>query len=447
MSEKVRTGRLERALALARVGARTGLSMATSFGNEAAAAQAFKVLGEMRGIATKVGQTLSYVDGAIPEKYRATYEASLQKLQRSVPSSSPVEVKATVERELGAKLNDLFSEWSEQPVASASIGQVHQARLPDGRQCAVKVQHPNIDQAIESDLSNAGALLPVIGLALPSGLDPSSILQEVAARFREELDYEREARRTEAFRLFWAGHEGAAVPAVIKSHSTRRVLTTEWMTGETLDAVASAPESVRRSYADQMWYFVFRSLLVGGAFNADPHPGNYFFQSVGTVAFLDFGCVQLMPDTGRSAARTAHRGAVARDLTQFRSGMSDLLQLREGGFRDAALKYVELCFAPIIDAPFRISRDWATELTKAGRDSKSAMFARGANLSLPPPHLALMNRLQFGFYSVLARLDVTVDYRAIEERILDEARRFEEESPGQTGKIRQLLAEMGERGA
>jgi ABC1 atypical kinase-like domain len=182
-----------------------------------------------------------------------------------------------------------------------------------------------------------------------------------------------------------------------------------------------------------MWYFVFRSLLVGGAFNADPHPGNYFFQPNGSVAFLDFGCVQLMPDGGRYAARTAHSGAVARDLTQFRAGMTDLLQLRDGGFREAALAYVELCFAPILQSPFRITRDWASKITRAGQDSKSAMFARGANLSLPPPHLAMMNRLQFGFYSVLARLDVEVDYAAIETRILDEARDIER------GKIRQLL--------
>lgn len=433
MSEKVRTGRLERALALARVGARTGLSMATSLGNEAAAASAFKMLGEMRGLATKVGQTLSYVDGVIPEKHRSTYEATLAKLQRAVPPSSPEQVRMAVERELEAPLFRLFREWVTEPIASASIGQVHRAQLHDGRWCAVKVQHPNVDEAMESDISNVGTLLPIVGLALPSGLDPTALLQEVAARFREELDYAREARQTEAFRQFWQGDGSLLVPAVVSSHSTGRVLTTEWIDGETLEAVASKSESERRAYAERMWYFVFRSLLVGGAFNADPHPGNYFFRPDGVVAFLDFGCVQLLPDAARCAARAAHHGAVNRDIDQFRAGMTELLSLREGGFRDAALDYVELCFAPILKSPFRISRQWATELTKAGRDSKSAMFARGANLTLPPPHLAMMNRLQFGFYSVLARLDVEVDYRAIEARILDEA------SDVEFGKIRRLL--------
>ncbi len=196
MAEKVRTGRFERALALARVGARTGLSLATSVGNDAAARGAFKVLGELRGVATKVGQTLSYVDGVIPEKHRATYEATLRQLQRAVPQSSPSEVRALLEKELGASLGELFTEWSEIPVASGSIGQVHRARLSDGRYCAVKVQHPGVETAIESDLSNVSALLPIIGWVLPPGLDPKELLEEVATRFREELDYQREARQT-----------------------------------------------------------------------------------------------------------------------------------------------------------------------------------------------------------------------------------------------------------
>jgi predicted unusual protein kinase regulating ubiquinone biosynthesis (AarF/ABC1/UbiB family) len=433
MAEKVRTGRFERALALARVGARTGLSLATSVGNDAAARGAFKVLGELRGIATKVGQTLSYVDGVIPEKHRATYEATLRQLQRAVPQSSPSEVRALLEKELGASLGELFTEWSEIPVASGSIGQVHRARLSDGRYCAVKVQHPGVETAIESDLSNVSALLPIIGWVLPPGLDPKELLEEVATRFREELDYQREARQTEVFRQFWAADTTVVVPAVIHTHSSRRVLTTEWLSGETLEAVGIEDEVARRRYAEGLWKFVFRSLLVGGAFNADPHPGNYFFQPDGKIAFLDFGCVQLMPDHARQAALSAHRGAAAGDLGGFREGMTELLQLRAGSYRDATLEYVELCFQPIFQSPFRITRTWAGDLTKLAQELKSVMLERGANLTLPPPHLAMMNRLQFGFYSVLARLDVEVDYRAIEARVLSEAAEVD------SGEIRRLL--------
>ncbi len=220
---------------------------------------------------------------------------------------------------------------------------------------------------------------------------------------------------------------------MILTHSSRRVLTTEWLSGETLEAVGIEDEVARRRYAEGLWKFVFRSLLVGGAFNADPHPGNYFFQPDGKIAFLDFGCVQLMPDHARQAALSAHRGAAVGDLGGFREGMTELLQLRAGSYRDATLEYVELCFQPIFQSPFRITRTWAGDLTKLAQELKSVMLERGANLTLPPPHLAMMNRLQFGFYSVLARLDVEVDYRAIEARVLSEAAEVD------SGEIRRLL--------
>jgi predicted unusual protein kinase regulating ubiquinone biosynthesis (AarF/ABC1/UbiB family) len=163
-------------------------------------------------------------------------------------------------------------------------------------------------------------------------------------------------------------------------------------------------------------------LLVGGAFNADPHPGNYFFQEHGSIAFLDFGCVQLMPEGARRAALLAHQAAVERDWASFHSGMAALMESRPGAFEDAMVAYVGLCFKPIFDAPFRITRQWVAETTRAGQATKKAVLARGSNASLPPAHLAMMNRLQFGFYSVVARLDVEVDYRVLHARILDEAK-------------------------
>jgi hypothetical protein len=138
--------------------------------------------------------------------------------------------------------------------------------------------------------------------------------------------------------------------------------------------------------------------------------------------FLDFGCVQLVPESGRSAARAMHQGAAARDFARFRDGMTELGRLSPGRYRDAILDYSELCFKPIFDSPFRITRSWVAELTRLVQATKSAILGKGASFTLPPPHLALMNRLQFGFYSVLARLDVEVDYRAIEQSILADDR-------------------------
>ena len=129
---------------LAGLGARTSASLLFSKGGEGAAERAAEVLGTLRGIAAKVGQIASYVDGVVPEGQREAYETALKKLREQAPTSSSAEVRALVESELCAPISQLFEDWEDEPVASASIGQVHRARLVDGRVVAVKVQHSGI---------------------------------------------------------------------------------------------------------------------------------------------------------------------------------------------------------------------------------------------------------------------------------------------------------------
>ena len=164
-------GRLSRLSKLARVGLRTGASLLLSRDSVAAAKQAAEVLGRLRGLAAKVGQMASYVDGFVPEAQRETYELALRGLQAAAPRSATPAIRALVESELGAPIDRLFAEWSDEPCASASIGQVHRARLFDGRSVAVKVQHPGIDRAIDADLKNASMLEGLVGALGPKALD------------------------------------------------------------------------------------------------------------------------------------------------------------------------------------------------------------------------------------------------------------------------------------
>src|SRR5262245_47964870 len=120
-------GRASRLLRLAGLGARTGASMLFSKDGASAAAESAEVLGTLRGIAAKLGQMASYVDGVVPEEHRAAYETALAKLRAAAPTSSPAVIRRTVEEELGAPIDRLFSRWEDEPLASASIGQVHRA--------------------------------------------------------------------------------------------------------------------------------------------------------------------------------------------------------------------------------------------------------------------------------------------------------------------------------
>jgi predicted unusual protein kinase regulating ubiquinone biosynthesis (AarF/ABC1/UbiB family) len=375
----------------------------------------------MRGLAAKIGQTLSYVDGLLPEAQRESYERMLSALRDKAPRSSWTAIKSVVETDLGGSIAELYASFEPEPFASASIGQVHRATLADGRAVAVKVQHPGIADAVESDLKNAGAAEGLVTLFGPQGIDPKAAYEEISRRFREELDYTLEAKHQLAFATLHAGDPHIRVPDVIPSRSSRRVLTTALAEGCSLEEAATRPENERRQHAETLWRFVFKGNLVAGMFNADPHPGNYLFGTEGRVTFLDFGCVQPIDPARLPAARGVHRAAIARDERAFVEQASILLGLRGGEYGAHAVAYSRRCFDPIFHSPFRLTREYTTGLVKEIQDLKRSMFAKDKSFVMLPPSMLLLNRLQFGFYSVLSRLDVSVDYASVERDFLGAA--------------------------
>ncbi|HEX7452031.1 MAG TPA: AarF/ABC1/UbiB kinase family protein, partial [Polyangiaceae bacterium] len=365
---KIPEGRVGRFVRLAGLGARTSASLLFSKSADSAAERAAEVLGTLRGIAAKVGQMASYVDGVVPEGQRVAYEHALSKLREQAPTSSSAEIRSLVEQELRAPISELFCDWEDEPVASASIGQVHRARLPDGRVVAVKVQHPGIAKAVESDLENVGMLESVIGTFVPKGVNSRGVLEEVKARFREELDYRLEAKRQAQFAEIFRGDPQIYIPTVYAERSTTRVLTSEFVVGARLDDAAAQSESERRAYAEALWRFVFKGNLVGGMFNADPHPGNYVFQPEGRIAFLDFGCVQPIHGGRLSPARALHRAAVEKDEAAFAAQVRVIMETRGGLYEELAVAYSRRCFEPLFASPYRVSRDYVrTLVTEIGQ--------------------------------------------------------------------------------
>ncbi|HEY0464851.1 MAG TPA: AarF/ABC1/UbiB kinase family protein [Polyangiaceae bacterium] len=403
---------------LAGLGARTSASLLFSKTGENAAERAAEVLGTLRGVAAKVGQMASYVDGIVPDAQREAYEVALRRLRDQAPTSTSAQIRALVELELGARISDLFVDWEDEAVASASIGQVHRARLADGRVVAVKVQHPGIAKAVESDLQNVGMLESLLGTLVVKGVNSRGLLNEVKARFREELDYRLEARRQTEFAQLFRGDPQIFVPAVSGDRSSTRVLTSEFVTGHSLDEVATRSEAERRAYAEALWRFVFKGNLVGGMFNADPHPGNYVFQAEGRIAFLDFGCVQPIHGGRLGPARALHRAAVERDEQRFAQQVRVIMETRGGLYEELAIAYSRRCFEPLFSSPYRVSREFVRKLVAEIGEMKQVMFKKGGNFVPLPEGMVFMNRLQFGFYSVLARLDVEVDYAAVERAFM-----------------------------
>ncbi|HMA94914.1 MAG TPA: AarF/ABC1/UbiB kinase family protein [Polyangiaceae bacterium] len=412
-------GRLERVVKLARMGAETGLGMVTGRNTEKLAEQATTVLSSMRGLAAKVGQMASTVEGVLPESMERQFSSALARLRDHTETSPFPEVAEVIETELGSKLSELFQSFEPTPIASASIGQVHRATLADGRIVAVKVQHPGIESAMESDLLNARLIERLAGTLVPSGFGADRVFDEVSARLREELDYRIEAAHQQRFARVHQRTANAIIPAVITSHSARRVITTELVQGRTLEeALLEASASDRAGYATTLWKFVFRSVLVAGEFNADPHPGNFLFIEVPKVAFLDFGCVQRLPRDKHQQLRAVHQAAALRDETSFAKAVRDLLQTRSGPFESLMIALVRQGFEPLFASPFRITRNYLRGLFNYAQRSKLEFLRHSAQSTPFPPQLAMNNRLQFGFYSLLARLDVELDYAALQRQIL-----------------------------
>jgi len=386
----------------------------------AAAEHAADALGALRGLATKVGQMASYVDRLVPESHEAVFEEALKELRNGAPRSPPDQIRHVVESELGAPMVALFREWEDEPFASASIGQVHRARLFDGRSVAVKVQHPGIEQAVEGDLSNGHTLARLIGVVAPDAFEAERIYSEVAGRFRDELDYRREAAYQRSFIALFAEDSRVVIPAIIDDRSSRRVLTSIYESGDELEVAMRYPEAGRRAAAELLWRFVYRSILVGGLFNADPHPGNTLFRRDGTIVFLDFGCVQELTRHVHEECHAAHVAAVAHDEKGFARHAARIIGARGGPYESAFVDYLRRCVEPVFASPFRITRPYARGLVSGLQELKKRAFAPHSGFVPLPESTVLLNRLQIGFFSVLARLDVAADYAGVEREFLKE---------------------------
>jgi predicted unusual protein kinase regulating ubiquinone biosynthesis (AarF/ABC1/UbiB family) len=251
--------------------------------------QAVEVLGNLRGGAMKIGQLASFVDVEfLPPEYRAIYQEKLGELRDGAPAMGFTKVRSVLEREWEQPLEELFGEFEPRAAAAASIGQVHRAVLRDGREVAVKVQYPEIADALAADLDVASMLIR-LGKAIAPGLDPKVVAGELRERVLEELDFELEAQQQRTFARAYRGHPFVYVPPVVSELSRRRVLVNEWVSGRRFAQIMEASQEERDRAGEIIVRFFFGSMRQLGRFNTDPHPGNYLLMDDGRMAFIDFG--------------------------------------------------------------------------------------------------------------------------------------------------------------
>ena len=245
----------------------------------------------------KLGQLLSTRPDALP----AEYIEVLSELQDTVPPDPWTDVEALIERELDGPVTERFDEFDRSPISGASLGQVYEATL-DGERVAVKVLRPGIRARVESDLRALSVLTPL----LAAGAEPGqaytleNLAEEFAATIRREMDYDHEARMLREISANFADRDDVAIPDVVASHSTDRIVTMEYLDGIKIDDVARIDERGidRKDLVERLEEVYIQMIVEDGQFHADPHPGNLAVQPDGTIVFYDFGM------TGRLGART-----------------------------------------------------------------------------------------------------------------------------------------------
>jgi predicted unusual protein kinase regulating ubiquinone biosynthesis (AarF/ABC1/UbiB family) len=369
-------------------------------------------LGTMKGVLMKLGQMASYVhDGLSPSARRA-----LSSLQDSVPPMSPELAARVVTEELGRPPERSFAAWDPEPIAAASIGQVHRAITHDGRAVAVKVQYPGIAETIEADLGNVALLRPMLKITAPSQ-DVDALLAELRERVTEELDYRREARNQQMFADYYAGHPTIHVPIVIEELSTRRLITSGLCDGARFAELAGWPQAERDLAAETIYRFVFRSLYEAYAFNGDPHPGNYLFHGGGRVTFLDFGLVKRFSDRElRPLVDMVRCLCVDHDPEAFRRANEDAgVLIRDAPVSTETVVEQMAIFYEVVrePGPRTITGQYASAVAGRLVDLRSPL---GAYVQLPRSYV-ILQRINLGLYALLGELSATADWRRISEEI------------------------------
>jgi predicted unusual protein kinase regulating ubiquinone biosynthesis (AarF/ABC1/UbiB family) len=379
-----------------------------------------ELLGHSKGVLMKVGQMMSMVDArAMGNGGFWPYQKAMNRLQADAPPMHPALVREVLDAELGCAVEQ-FAEFTDEPMAAASIGQVHRAVLRDGRQVAVKIQYPGVAQAIRDDLANGELVttfLRFINSASGMKADMRPLAREASARITEEVDYRHEAASIATFGELYRGHPFIRIPDVIPEASADRILTMTYLDGMDWAAAQQADQDLKNTWAEAILRFSHSNYRHANLLHVDPHPGNYRFNTDGTVGFVDFGCVKVLPERMRWLIVALQRAVIEGRKHDYRTLMA------QAGFlaADSDLSADELyqwqapMWYEVIAAPQPAT--YTAEVT--ARTVRGFFDFRDAdhpiNRMNAPEDYAFVPRLQLAVFSVCAGLCATMPVRAIYE--------------------------------
>jgi predicted unusual protein kinase regulating ubiquinone biosynthesis (AarF/ABC1/UbiB family) len=384
-----------------------------------------EALGSLKGPMMKVAQMLA----TIPEALPADYASALMTLQSQAPPMGAAFVRRRMQAELGPEWRARFAEFSLTPAAAASLGQVHRAIGPDGETLACKLQYPDMTSAVEVDLKQLELLLKFHRRMGPA-IDTSEIAVEIAARLREELDYEREAKLTRLYGAMLADRPRVRTPKMIDALSTRRLLTQQWLEGEPLMRFDDAGPGARNAIALGLFEAWWRPFSRFGVIHGDPHLGNYSVAASGVgaareveaVNLFDYGCVRIFPPAFVGGVSELYRGLESDDEARV------VHAYETWGFVDlsratiAALNiWARFIYGPLIDDRVRTIAD-GVKPGEYGRLQIATVMhtlkAEGHRLKVPR-EFVFMDRAAIGLGGAFLRLGAELNFHRLFEEAIE----------------------------
>ena len=384
----------------------------TRDGDRTNAAALTRALGSLKGPLMKVAQLLATIPEAIP----AEYAEELRQLQSEAPPMPYVFVRRRMAAELGPDWLTKFGSFEKEPAAAASLGQVHRATSLDGRKLACKLQYPDMESAVEADLSQLNLLFS-LHRQMNGVIDTSEIKQEIGARIREELDYVREARHAALYREMLADEPLIRVPETLPALSTKRLLTMKWLEGEKILTFKGESPEIRNRLATAMFRAWWHPFSHYGVIHGDPHLGNYtVFRDgkgeAGGINLLDYGCIRIFPPTFVAGVVDLYRGILEGDEARtvqayetwgFRNLTKDLV-----GILNIWARFI---YGPLLDDRVRTIADGVSP-GQYGR-KEAARVHQALKEKGPvtiPREFVFMDRAAIGLGGVFLHLDAELNF-------------------------------------
>ncbi|WP_084418095.1 ABC1 kinase family protein [Henriciella litoralis] len=374
-------------------------------------------LGKTKGPLMKVAQMLS----TIPDFLPAEYAAELSQLQAQAPAMGWPFVKRRMRAELGPDWQSKFAEFGKEAAHAASLGQVHRATLPDGREVACKLQYPDMASAVESDV---GQLKSMLGLfrRMDGSIDPREMVGEISDRLREELDYARERKHMQLYRLMLEDKDFVHIPAPVDELSTDRLLTMDWVSGGRLSDYEDASQEVRNGIAKRLYWTWWLPFTHYAVIHGDPHLGNYQVTRGGEgLNLLDFGCIRIFPPHFVGGVVDLYRALLADDFD------ATYAAYEKWGFKNLNRDLVEVLniwagfiYGPLLDDRVRSVADGVApgEYGRKEAFQVRKMLKEKGPVTIPR-EFVFMDRAAIGLGAAYLRLGAELNYHQLFEESLE----------------------------